>query len=79
VRNIVICPNCGKDTEIKDRGLHNWRNLFKKPNENQWLILAVLLFVLVAALLYRRDMAACHALYEGCVPAIQTIPQQLLG
>ena len=43
---------------IQKRGLNNWKNLFRKPNLYEWLILAMLLMALFMAWAYTHDIEA---------------------
>jgi len=40
---------------IEKRGLHNWKNLFAKPNILEWTILVMLLLALFMGWAYQRD------------------------
>ena len=49
-------------TEVKpeERGLHNWKNLYKKkPTLNDWINLAVIIMLLFAAWAYYHDTKQC--------------------
>lgn len=48
-----------EEEEIK-RGIHNWRNLFRKPTLLEWTILFMLLMVLFMVWAYQRDTALCR-------------------
>jgi len=41
------------------RGLHNWKNLFKKPTLSDWMVTIMLLFVLIIVLFYKLDVDTC--------------------
>ncbi len=45
---------------IEDRGLKNWKNLFKKPRMSDVLILVIVVAVLFVALAYKSDIQTCH-------------------
>lgn len=45
---------------IEKRGLHNWKNLFRKPTFSEWIILALLLLGLFIAYAYQHDISACR-------------------
>lgn len=47
------------------RGLHNWRNLFRKPNLLEWTILFMLIMVLFITWAYQRDTALCRELIDN--------------
>jgi len=41
-------------------GVHNWKNLFKKPSLNDWITLFMIAMMLVAAYAYQHDVGVCH-------------------
>jgi len=45
---------------IGNRGVHNWRNLFRKPNIYDWTILFMLIMGLFIAWGYQHDIQACR-------------------
>jgi len=45
--------------EFKERGFHNWRNLFKKPTMQDWVILIMLILMIFVAWAYQHDTATC--------------------
>lgn len=45
---------------IEKRGLHNWRNLFRKPNLLEWTILFMLVMSLFIAWAYQQDTHLCR-------------------
>lgn len=53
------CHTCGQETKV-DTGLHNWKNLFKAPSLNDWLMLFIIAMVLFAAYAYKTDTATCR-------------------
>lgn len=48
------------DKQFEKRGLHNWRNLFKKPTLQDWIIFILLVLVLFLAWAYQTDIQACR-------------------
>mgnify|MGYP003146781459 CR=1 FL=1 len=44
---------------IEKRGIHNWKNLFKKPTVNELMILFMLIMGGFVAWAYQRDVALC--------------------
>lgn len=62
---------------IKDRGLHNWKNLFKKPRFSDWMILFMLIMVLFVAWSYSHDIKACRD-YINQQQAMAVIPDNPL-
>lgn len=57
-----ICVHCGQPIEMKerDRGLHNWKNLFRKPSMSDWITLFIILMVLVGAYAYNIETKQCR-------------------
>ncbi len=45
---------------IEERGLRNWKNLFKKPRMMDILILIILIGVLYTAWAYNEDVQMCQ-------------------
>lgn len=41
-------------------GLHNWRNLFRKPNIYEWTVLILLILTYIAAYAYFLDIKTCR-------------------
>lgn len=48
------------ESEFEKRGLHNWRNLFRKPTLMEWIVLFLLLMLLFTAWGYSRDISVCR-------------------
>jgi len=48
------------DMDNSKRGLHNWRNLFRKPTLNEWIILFMLILSLFLAWAYKTDIQKCN-------------------
>ena len=46
------------------KGLHNWRNLFKKPTLYEGVIFFMLIMILFLAWAYQRDIALCSEMIE---------------
>lgn len=49
---------------IEKKGLHNWKNLFRKPTLYEWIILFMLFMMLFVAWAYQRDIALCRQFIE---------------
>lgn len=64
-----ICEACGQKIEIKDRGLHNWKNLFRMPSLNDMIMLFIIVMVLVGAWAYNHDTKICRQTLNN-LPAI---------
>lgn len=45
---------------IEKRGFHNWKNLFRKPTLQEWLVLIMLIGLVFIAWAYQRDIALCY-------------------
>ena len=50
---------------IEQRGLKNWRNLFKKPTLLEGTILFMLIMALFIAWAYQRDTALCREMIDN--------------
>ena len=44
---------------IETRGIHNWKNLFKKPTMNDWMTLIMLIMAIALGLAYQADHNMC--------------------
>lgn len=53
------CPYC-KQTMQVNIGLHNWKNLFRKPTIDEWVILFILIMVGFGAWAYKYDLQTCR-------------------
>ena len=42
------------------RGLHNWKNLFKKPTFNDWFTLFIIIMIVFMAWAYQHDTQVCR-------------------
>ena len=49
---------------ITTRGLHNWKNLFRKPTLNEWVAFICIVLVLFTTFAYKIDMNNCQAQIE---------------
>ena len=49
---------------IEKRGVHNWKNLFRKPTLNEWIVLFCVLFALTLTFFYNVDIKNCYGLVE---------------
>jgi len=50
---------------IKKRGLHNWKNLFKKPTLMEWTVLFMIIMALFIAFAYQQDTKLCREAMEN--------------
>lgn len=46
---------------IEKRGLHNWKNLFRRPTLLEWTVLGMLILVLFMTFAYQSDIKACQS------------------
>lgn len=49
---------------IEKRGMHNWKNLFKKPKLQDIIIFIMLVMVLFGAWAYQHDVEVCQNTIE---------------
>lgn len=56
------------EPQFETRGLHNWRNLFRKPNGYEWTIFVMLLLAMLLSYTYNKETAQCRT-------ALQDIPK----
>ena len=49
---------------IEKKGIHNWKNLFRKPTLNEWVILILMITGLFMGWAYSRDTALCRETIE---------------
>jgi len=47
------------------RGLHNWKNLFRKPTNYEWLILVIIILIIFAGFAYNSDIKTCRETLEN--------------
>lgn len=58
------CKYCGSEIKVKV-GIHNWKNLFRKPSLEDWINLFIILMILVSAYAYISDINSMKEYYEG--------------
>jgi hypothetical protein len=46
---------------IENRGLGNWKNLFKRPSMNDWIVLVLLIMAIGLAFAYQHDTEVCRS------------------
>lgn len=49
---------------MRERGLKNWKNLFRKPTLYEWTILIMLILGLFMGWAYQRDISECRAFLD---------------
>lgn len=79
---IRICKYCKSEIKINS-GLHNWKNLFRKPTFEDLIVLFIIIMMIVSAYSYKLDLNKIINYYENetyCTQNIQTqkINQPLL-
>lgn len=67
-----ICPTCHQKVDVQP-GLHNAKNLFRKPTLQDWITLAILVLVLVGAYSYNIETKACREMLKN-PPEFTTVP-----
>lgn len=45
---------------IEERGLKNWRNLFRWPNLQEWTIFILIIMALFLGWAYKHDISSCY-------------------
>jgi len=53
------CPTC-KQIITVDTGLHNWKQLFRWPSFQEWMIFFMLCMLLVMAYFYNVETQVCR-------------------
>jgi len=56
---ITRCKYCGSEYN-QTVGLHNWKNLFRKPTIDDWITLFIIMMVLFSLYAYKQDTALCR-------------------
>jgi hypothetical protein len=54
-RKIRQCPYCKQDIKMKV-GIHNWKNLFRKPTIEEFITLFIILCVIAIYFVYQHDV-----------------------
>lgn len=55
-----VCHHCGSTYTPIKRGLHNWKNLFRKPSVDDLITLFIIVMILFAMWAYKHDIAECQ-------------------
>lgn len=53
------CPHCKQEYQTKI-GADNWKNLFRKPNLDDFIVLIILLLLMAAAFAYTTETKTCR-------------------
>ena len=53
------CPYCKQEYETKI-GIDNWKNLFRKPTMDDWIVLIILILIIGAAFAYTTETKTCR-------------------
>jgi hypothetical protein len=59
-----ICPTCNQEYEV-NTGIHNWKNLFRKPTVEDLITLFIIVFVIISYFTYQADMRSLKEYYES--------------
>lgn len=59
-----LCPTCHQEYEIVT-GMHNWRNLFRKPTVEEWITFFMIVMVIVSYFAYKEDIKNLKEFYES--------------
>lgn len=54
-----ICKYCHQTYEVKT-GIDNWKNLFRKPTLDDFIVLIILILLVAAAFAYTTETAQCR-------------------
>jgi len=57
------CKYCGNDALV-NTGMHNWKNLFRKPTFDEWVMLFIVLMTIASSYAYRMDIQNINEYYE---------------
>jgi len=63
VKKTRKCKTCGTELEI-DIGVHNWKNLFRKPTLDEYIMLFIILMTLFSYYQYNKDINTLREYYE---------------
>jgi hypothetical protein len=58
------CPYCKQEYETKI-GFDNWKNIFRKPTLDDWIVLVILILLLVAAFAYTTETKICRETFSN--------------
>ena len=75
------CKYCGQESNIKS-GLHNWKNLFRRPTVDEWITLFILIMLVLSTYAYKKDMNELNEYYSSgdyCNQQLMLEQQEMLG
>lgn len=61
--HIRICPHCKQEYSTKI-GLGNWKNLFRRPTLEEWIMLFIIILVIFAAYAYSKETGLCRTMLK---------------
>ena len=64
MERIRKCKTCGSEVSTKI-GLHNWKNLFRKPTIDDYITLLIIFMALFSYYQYSVDIDSIVEYYEG--------------
>ena len=64
VKKTRKCKTCGTELEI-DIGVHNWKNLFRKPTLDEYIMLFIIIMSIFSYFQYNKDINTLREYYEG--------------
>ena len=73
------CKYCGSETTTKV-GIHNWKNLFRKPTIEDYITLFIILMATISFFAYQQDIKNITEYYEGgdyCAYQLQLKNQEI--
>jgi len=63
MKKIRKCKYCGNETTV-EIGIHNWKNLFRKPTIEDYIMLFIIFMVIFSYYLYKVDINNIIEYYE---------------
>lgn len=63
-KQIRKCKYCGNETAV-NIGVHNWKNLFRKPTFEDYIMLFIILMAIISSYAYNADVNNIVEYYEG--------------
>ena len=58
------CKYCGSEIKINP-GLHNWKNLFRKPRFEDYMTLFLIFMIIISSYAYKSDLKSIIEYYEN--------------